>query len=149
MLAPNCQAYDIEDGNAQFLEQIDDETYDFVYSSHTLEHMPDPATALVNWWRVVKPCGFLILYIPHRDLYEKKSTLPSNWNLGHRTFFLPERDEPPDTVGILPLISKTLSDFILVYSKVCSEGHTISDPDIHSDGEYSIEIVLQKAAGGR
>lgn len=144
LLAPNCRGYDIEDGNAQLLEGVEDETYDFVYSSHTLEHMADPAEALVNWWRVFKVGGFLLLYIPHRDLYEKRKTLPSNWNYGHRQFFLPYIDEPPDTIGIVPLIARTLTGYELVYVKTCSEGHTITDPAIHSDGEYSIEVVLRK-----
>lgn len=130
--------------NAQYLEKIENEAYDFVYSSHTLEHMSDPAEALINWWRVVKPGGFLILYIPHRDLYEKKTTLPSNWNFGHRQFFLLDSDEPPDTLGIIPLVSKCLHGVEIVYAKVCSEGHTITNPELHSDGEYSIEMVMRK-----
>lgn len=146
LLAPNCRGYDIEDGNAQNLEGIENESYDFVYSSHTLEHMPDVVEALVNWWRVVKPGGFLIMYIPHRDLYEKKKTLPSNWNLGHRQFFLLDKNEPPDTIGIMPLIASSLQGGEVIYAKVCSEGHTITDPAIHSDGEYSIEIVMRKSA---
>ena len=34
---------------------------DFVYSSHTLEHIEDYQAALREWWRVVKPGGYLIL----------------------------------------------------------------------------------------
>ncbi len=56
-----------------------------------------------------------------------------------------EHDEPPVTLGILPLIERSLNGKELVYAKVCSEGHTITDPDVHSDGEYSIEVVLQKS----
>jgi SAM-dependent methyltransferase len=144
LLAPNCLGYDIEDGNAQLLDGIGTETYDFVYSSHTLEHMYNPMEALQNWWRVVKPGGYLILYIPHRDLYEKKMSLPSNWNVGHRHFFLMNENDPPDTLGIMPLIAETISGYELVYAKICSEGYTRTDPNVHSDGEYSIEVVLKK-----
>lgn len=144
LLASNCRGFDIEDGDAQLLNGIDDNSYDFVYSSHTLEHMNDPSAALLNWWRVLKPGGYLIVYIPHRDLYEKRKELPSNWNSGHRKFFLPENDELPDTLGLIPLIASTLSGYEIQYWKTCSEGHTITDPEIHSDGEYSIEAVLKK-----
>lgn len=144
LISPNAAGYDFEHGDAQYLNELKDGQYDFVYSSHTLEHLPDPALALKNWYRVLKKGGYLILYIPHRDLYEKKKTLPSRFNPNHTNFFLVDRDEAPDTVGIVPLIERTLKNYELIYAKECSEGHTITDPEIHSDGEYSIEVVLKK-----
>lgn len=144
LLSENCTGWDFEHGDAQYLRGLGDSEFDFVYSSHTLEHMVDPAIALRNWWRVLKQGGSLILYIPHRDLYEKKKNLPSRWNEDHKHFFLVDRDEGPDTIGIVPLIERTLSGFEILYAKECSEGHTITDPDKHSDGEYSIEVVLRK-----
>ena len=144
LLADNCIGWDFENGDAHYLKGIPDMEYDFAYSSHTLEHMKDLELSLKNWWRVIKKGGFLILYLPHRDLYEKKRTLPSRWNSDHKHFFLPDRDEEPDTMGILPLFRRTLSDYNVIYLKECSDGFTITDPEIHSDGEYSIEVVLQK-----
>jgi len=144
LLTKNCRGWDFEDGDAQYLRGLKDHSFDFVYSSHTLEDLPDLEAALKNWWRVLKPGGFFILYLPERDLYEKKLTLPSRWNPGHRHFFLLDRDEKPHTVGLLPLIARTISDYELIYAKVCDEGHTITDPEQHSDGEYSLEVVLKK-----
>jgi len=46
-----------------------DKSLDFVYSSHTLEHVVKPKECLAEWWRVIKPGGHLILYLPHADLY--------------------------------------------------------------------------------
>jgi SAM-dependent methyltransferase len=146
LLAENCQGFDLEDGDAHCLAGFEDEEFDFVYSSHTLEHLFDIQLALKNWWRVLKPGGFLILYLPDRDLYEKKKTLPSRWSVSHECFFLLEKDEPPDTIGVLPLIKRTLSDYEIICAKICSEGHTITDPLIPSDGEYSIEVVIRKRA---
>jgi SAM-dependent methyltransferase len=144
LLVPNCKGWDMEHGNAQTLVGLKDAAFDFVYSSHTLEHMVDPVAALRNWWRVLKPGGHLLLYIPHRDLYEKKESLPSRWNDDHKHFFLLDRESPPDTRDIRKLIGEALSGFEIVYAKECSDGHTITDPDIHSDGEYSIEVVVKK-----
>ena len=144
LLSDNCEGWDFEEGDAQYLNSIKDSEFDFVYSSHTLEHMVDPEISLKNWWRVLKSGGYLILYLPHRDLYEKKKTLPSRFSEEHKHFFLLDRDEKPDTIGILPLIKRTLSDYKMIYAKVCYEGHTITDPEIHSDGEYSIEVVIKK-----
>jgi len=144
LLTTDCRGWDIEHGDAQYLKGIGDSEFDFVYSSHTLEHMSEPAIALRNWWHVLKRGGYLILYLPHRELYEKKKTLPSRWNLDHKHFFLLDKDEEPDTIGIIPMIQRSLSDFEIIYAKECSEGHTITDPEIHSDGEYSIEVVVKK-----
>ncbi len=146
LITKDAKGYDFEHGNAQYLKGVKDNSYDFVYSSHTIEHLPDPSEGVKNWFRVVKPGGYLIIYLPHRDLYEKETTLPSRFNPNHRHFFLVDRDEEPDTLGIVPLIEKTLNDFEIIYAKECSEGHTITDSGIHSDGEYSIEVVIRKIA---
>jgi SAM-dependent methyltransferase len=140
----NVEGFDFEHGDAQFLNGVKDYCYDFVYSSHTIEHLPDPYAAIKNWFRVVKPGGYLILYIPHRDLYEKKKTLPSVFNPTHLHFFLPDRDEEPDTIGILPLIERSIENYQLIYLKVCDAGLNIKDSLTHSEGEYSVEVVLKK-----
>ena len=144
LLSKNCKGWDFEDGDAQYLKGLKNLTFDFVYSSHTLEHLRNPRVSIKNWWRVLKPGGYLILYLPHRDLYEKKKTLPSRWNQDHKHFFLLYEDDPPDTISIIHLIKKTLSNYKIVYAKECREGHTIKDPKTHSDGEYSIEVIVQK-----
>lgn len=144
LVCANARGWDIEHGDAMRLDGLADESFDFVYSSHTLEHMPDLAVALCNWWRVVKPGGYLLLYVPHRDLYEKQTELPSRWNLDHKHYLLPDRDEPPATVGLRPLFDRTLDQYELVYMTTCAEGHTVTDPLQHSNGEYSIEAVLRK-----
>ncbi|MFH0922200.1 MAG: class I SAM-dependent methyltransferase [Fibrobacterota bacterium] len=145
IIVNGCQGWDYEHGDAQYLSGLRDTSFDFVYSSHTLEHMKEPGVALANWWRVLKVGGYLLLYLPHRDLYEKKVSLPSRWNHDHKHFFLLDRDEPPSTIGVLPLIHGTLTGYVVEYAKLCSAGHTITDPEIHSDGEFSIEVVIKKA----
>lgn len=147
LLTADCEGWDYEHGDAQYLKGAPDSAYDFVYSSHTLEHMIDSEVALKNWWRVLKKGGYLILYVPHRDLYEKRRELPSRWNTDHKHFFLIDYDEPPDTVGIIPLLQRSLSGYEVVYAKTCDAGHTLVDPEIHSDGEYSIEVVVKKIDG--
>jgi SAM-dependent methyltransferase len=41
--------------------------YDFVLSSHMLEHTANPLRALGEWKRVLKPGGALVLVVPARD----------------------------------------------------------------------------------
>jgi SAM-dependent methyltransferase len=39
--------------------------YDFVLSSHNLEHFANPVKALKEWKRITRPKGALILILPH------------------------------------------------------------------------------------
>jgi SAM-dependent methyltransferase len=49
------------------LSQISSSKYDFVLSSHMLEHTANPLMALSEWTRVLKTNGILILIVPHMD----------------------------------------------------------------------------------
>jgi len=42
-------------------------TYDFLLSSHAIEHCANPLKALAEWSRVLKPGGLLVLIVPHRE----------------------------------------------------------------------------------
>ncbi len=143
LLASNCMAWDFEDGDAEEMAGVPDGAYDFVYSSHNLEHMHDVDKSLSNWWRILKRGGYLILFLPHRDLFEKRTRLPSSVH-DHRHYFLPDRDDPPDTIGVEPLIHRLLPDAEILYIKTCDAGNSVDDPAVNPDREYSIEAVLQK-----
>jgi SAM-dependent methyltransferase len=61
---------------ASDLSFIDSDKYDFVLSSHNLEHMANPLKTLKEWQRVIKPAGIIALVLPdkentfdHRRLY--------------------------------------------------------------------------------
>lgn len=54
------------------------ESQDFVFSSHLLEHIEDYRAALKEWWRVIKPGGYLVLYLPHRNEYPNCGTEGAN-----------------------------------------------------------------------
>ena len=78
--------WDWEDGDAQYLSGVRDNSVDFIVSSHCLEHLVDPLEGLRNWIRVLKPGGHLIVTIPDEDLYEQ-GQWPSNNNLDHKHTF--------------------------------------------------------------
>ena len=48
------------------LSEIDDNKYDFVFSSHNLEHIANPIKALLEWRRVLKNEGYLLLILPNK-----------------------------------------------------------------------------------
>lgn len=49
------------------LGEIDDASYDYLISSHCIEHLANPLLGLSEWIRVVKPGGILVLVFPHKD----------------------------------------------------------------------------------
>lgn len=42
--------------------------FDFIFSSHCLEHVENPIAALEHWKTRIKPGGVLFLYLPHPDM---------------------------------------------------------------------------------
>ena len=137
--------WDMPQGDAHYLAAVEDGAYDFLFASHILEHLEHPELALRNWVRVVKPGGVLLIAVPHRDLYEKKKRLPSQWNPNHKRCYLPEEDEPPDTVGLLPWLF-SLSDelgFNVAAVQTGDWGYCGSAGH-HPVGEYQIDALLWK-----
>jgi SAM-dependent methyltransferase len=49
------------------LNQIQSASYDFVLSSHVIEHVANPLQGLSEWLRVLKQGGILVLLVPHKD----------------------------------------------------------------------------------
>jgi SAM-dependent methyltransferase len=78
--------WDLEQGDARYMLGAADGCYDFVYSSHCLEHLTDVEEGLKNWVRVLKPGGNFFVIIPDWKLYEH-CTWPSIFNLDHKLTF--------------------------------------------------------------
>lgn len=118
---------------------FEDNSQDYVYSSHCLEHIYDYVKAIKEWYRVVKVGGYIVTVVPHRDLYEKKFGLPSIWNADHKRFytsasFVEEFEEA------LPI-----NGFRIRHLRENDKGHDYNTPvEEHSKGEYEIELVIQK-----
>jgi ADP-heptose:LPS heptosyltransferase/SAM-dependent methyltransferase len=85
-LMSSCRSFDKGDGNAETMEGIRDETFDFVHSSHCLEDIKNPHTALKNWFRILKPGGHLLVVVPDEDMYEQ-GIFPSTFNPDHHWTF--------------------------------------------------------------
>ena len=68
------------------ISNVQDETYDFYFSSHSLEHVANPLKAICEALRVVKNNGDIIVIVPeksvcfdHKRSYSKFSTLLSQY----------------------------------------------------------------------
>lgn len=116
-----------------------DNSQDYVYSSHCLEHITDYKSTIQEWFRVVKKHGHIIIVVPHRDLYEKKLQLPSIWNADHKRFYTPASllKEVEDSLPI--------NSFRVRHLKDNDEGHDYNQPaNEHSKGQYEIELVIER-----
>jgi SAM-dependent methyltransferase len=85
---PDVRRFDVEHGDANCITQVirELESFDYVFSSHCLEHMRDPIAALEDWWKLVKPGGALFVIVPDEDLYEQ-GYWPSIFNSDHKSTF--------------------------------------------------------------
>ncbi|MFA5036889.1 MAG: methyltransferase domain-containing protein [Candidatus Izemoplasmatales bacterium] len=70
----NYGNHDLKDG----LPMFSNCELDFVYASHVLEDLVDPLLHLIEWARVLKPGGFMIIVLPHGDVYAKAGTPEAN-----------------------------------------------------------------------
>lgn len=106
-LMRSCRSWDMEDGDAQLLSTIKDASLDFAHSSHCLEHMKDPRTALGNWLRILKPGAHLIVTIPDEDLYEQ-GIFPSTFNGDHKWTFTMHKVQSwsANSINLMPLLAE-------------------------------------------
>lgn len=143
----DCDTWDKDNGNAEYMESVKDNTYDTVYNSHLLEHLNQPELAIHNWMRILKPKGHLIIAVPHRDLYERKTSLPSRWNGDHKFFILPETEELPDTRSLRKLIEEGCKNykFKIVAIDVHDSCTNKDRPEEHGNGEYQIQAIIKKS----
>lgn len=49
------------------LHIVSDGQYDFILSSHVLEHIANPLKSLTEWRRITKKNGFLLLIVPYKE----------------------------------------------------------------------------------
>lgn len=137
-LTPDCERWEVQRGPLTG-------SWDWIYSSHCLEHIALPEHELARWWGCLRPGGFLLLALPHRDRYERRLALPSRWNGDHKHFWLPERFELPDTRSLFHAVKTACPGAELLRLTVEDTGWDPTVPlDQHPCGEYSIEGVWRK-----
>ena len=103
-----------ESNDAMYCKNLDDESFDFVYSSHCLEHVIDPYEAFSNWLRICKPLGYLIVAIPHENFYEKYKW-PSIYNPDHKTSWSLEfQSNLPKSICVMEFLKKFDANISLI-----------------------------------
>jgi len=155
-ITPTVQLWDLKTrpgGDATFMNGVADNTYDYVLASHILEHLEDPAKAITNWFRIVKPGGYLMICVPERDLFELKKELPSDFNTEHKWYFKLDQFDLPVTLSFKDILDFSLpKNSKIEYVKVCSDNwepiqYKRTREMIQKSypvGEFQIETVIKK-----
>jgi|SRR5581483_4030670 len=120
---------------------FEDGSQDSVLASHVLEHIGNYREVLAEWYRVLRVGGFLVLYVPHRYLYERRPDLPSRWNGDHKRYYtaaslLAEIEESLPVNGFR-VRHLTDNDCRFQYER---------EPHQPPAGGYEIELVVEKIA---
>lgn len=136
-VTPNCALFDKEQGDAQDMSGFLPGAFDWVHSSHCLEHLDRPDVALKQWWRLIRPGGHLIVTVPDVALYEKWE-FPSRFNSDHKHHFC--------FASLLDLFT-TLEGCQLVRIQLNDEGFDYED--LESDqtrkgAQAEIEVIARK-----
>lgn len=143
------KAWDLPDGDAQYMATISDNQFDFVTSSHCLEHMKNPYEALNNWIRICKPNGYLVITIPDREMYEQ-GNWPSIYNDDHKFTFSMKKFSNPENIYVLEFLHHFAINNIITVEKIevirdfYYENIPPQDQTFHPCIESCIEIILKK-----
>lgn len=148
-LMTNVKVWDMPDGDAQKMQAAQDESYDFIHSSHCLEHLHDPYEAFENWIRICKPGGHIITTIPDEDLYEQ-GVWPSTHNPDHKTSWTISKAQSwsPASINVIEFLYQ-FKDKIEVLKVELVNGAFIYgihrfDQTYHSISECAIEFIVRK-----
>lgn len=115
------------------------ESQDAVYSSNSLEHIPDHIKAIQEWHRVLKVGGHIIVVVPHAHLYERRHRPPSQWNLGHVRMYTAASLLAEFEAALVP------NSYRVRHLYEDDRGYRYEDPpDRHGVGGYEIEMVIEK-----
>ena len=157
-----CRPYDqiYGDGDAQLMAGVDEDTFDWLASAHCLEHVHDAAEALLNWLRIVKPGGHLVITLPDEDLYEQ-GVWPSTFNGDHKATFTihKHRSWSPVSRNIFALLQALPAEAQVLKVELLDHANWYNverfDQTLTPVAESAIEIVIRKrtaaeiVAGGR
>jgi len=145
----DVRTWDLVDGDAQFLSGVADEEFDFVHSSHCLEHIQDPFEGFRHWFRVLRPGGHLIVMVPDEDLYEQ-GVFPSTFNRDHKWTFTIWKPHSwcERSVNVMDLVQSLGEAADLVRLEQLSATYRFElpryDQTLTPIGECGIECVIRK-----
>ena len=148
-LITSVRSWDLPDGDGMLMEGVEDSSFDFVHSSHCLEHLHDPYLAMQNWIRICRDGGHLIVTVPDEDLYEQ-GVWPSTFNTDHKwSFTIAKRQSwSPKSVNVFDLLGHFVDDIDVLKVELLDSGFVYAQPrhdqSLGALSESAIEFVLRR-----
>ena len=151
----SCESFDKSQGDAnEILRYREAASFDFVYSSHCLEHLHNPIKVLSDWLQLVRIGGHVVFVVPDEDLYEQ-GAWPSRFNGDHKHSFTiwKRREWPsswcPNSINIVDLLNSVTVPFRVLRIALCDDRYDYSlkqvDQTAMTPGaEANIEVILQR-----
>lgn len=145
----SVKTWDWVDGDAQIMAGVPEGKFDFVHSSHCLEHLVDPLEGLKSWIRIVRPGGYLVVTVPDEDLYEQ-GIFPSTFNKDHKWTFtiFKQKSWSNRSLNVLELVRDLGIESELVRVEQLSATYRFDlpryDQTLTPVGECGIEFVIRK-----
>lgn len=116
-----------------------EDAYDFVFSSHVIEHFPDPLRALYEWVRVAR-C-YVVVVVPHRDRNSVDAghalTDPAELVERHRAGFASQEDRHWSVW--------TCESFLELCARAGLEAIDRQDPDDKVGNGFTVVIDAQRS----
>lgn len=150
-LVTEVVSWDKAEGDALRMAGAQDASFDFVHSSHCLEHLVNPFQGLARWLELLKPGGYAVITVPDEDLYEK-GRWPSPFNRKHKVSFTVCKHEKtlPQSVNVLDLMRAVAPvascERVWLVREHYDERRANVDQTARGLAECAIEIVLRKRA---
>lgn len=122
------------------LPWFSDNSLDYVFSSHCLEHFHEPKKALLEWTRVLKNGGYLVLILPHKNYYPNIGH--PNANKDHKHDFLPsDIKKMIGDIGKYEIIS-----IDTLHEKLKNDPVAVSEASKygHDSLNFSFEVIAKK-----
>lgn len=148
-LVKSMKIWDLEDGDAQYMKSCENESFDFVVSSHCLEHMVDVYEALKHWIRITKRGGYLVITVPEEDLYEQ-GRWPSAYNADHKWTFTIQKSSSwsEKSINIFDLLRSFQNEIEVEKIEKIGEFYNhnlyLIDQTMQPNVESAIEFIIHK-----
>lgn len=137
--------YDLHEGDALTCHNLDSNRFDFVYSSHCLEHMDDPYKAMENWIRICVENGYIVVAVPH-EIYYEKNVWPSQYNNGHKhSFRIESKSSMPKSIHVFEMLNRFENISIVKLGAVLKfDLSRFWEDQTLNEGICQIEFVIRK-----
>jgi predicted SAM-dependent methyltransferase len=134
------------------LSQVGDQSYDFMLSSHVLEHVANPLKAVYEFFRILKPTGKLIIVIPDaKNTFDHKRPINTLEHIVHDYQSQVDESDSTHFDEVLSLHDLTMDDGFDTFDdfKSCVENNVVTRCVHHHVFDLALAVGVIEKAGFR